>query len=524
MQGHKPYFSPRGFGLLDEGVPFWRENVQWWVILMVSVAWLAAPVEAGPPLSLDTVREQARVLATKDYRPQPGAELPDFLKKLNYDAYQSLRYRPEQAPWHGEQLRCGVQFFHRGYLFQEPVRIHLLENGQVRDFQFSPDQFDYGIVHPPKPVPAGLDFAGLRVLYAAGGASKQDEVASFVGASYFRLAGLRQSFGAAGRGLAIDTAEPGGEEFPRFTEFWAEKPGAMAGQLEFFALLDSPSAAGAYRFVINPGDITVADVEASLFVRKESKKFGLAPLTSMFLMGANRSRFIPDFRPQVHDSDGLLIQTSKGQWLWRPLINPEKKHQVSHFQVDDLWGFGLLQRDRDFHDYQDLGRRYDLCPSLWVEPRNKWGAGTIELVEIPSPSEGNDNIVAYWLPKEKPAAGKEFRYAYSLSAQLTEPEHSAFLRVQSTRLSPDHDKIPPRFVVDFSGDSSPGQEAKVPLTARLQASHGEVRNLVTQFNEVTRGWRVSFELPGIGSEPSDLRLFLQSGDAAVSETWIYRFP
>jgi glucans biosynthesis protein len=409
----------------------------------------ATPPSAQPVVSFDTVRERARTLASREYHPEPD-KLPEVLKKLGYDDYQMIRFRPEEGPWHNQGLEFTLQFFHPGYLYQDPVLIHLVEDGQVRDFNFSPDQFDYDRVRFPAPLPRDLHFAGLRVLYPVNHPGKQDEVATFIGASYFRLLGARQRYGASFRGLAIDTAEPSGEEFPRFTEFWVEKPGAQSTFIQGFALLDSPSVAGAYRFVIKPGETTFVEEEASLFPRKEIKKLGVAPLTSMFLVGGNRTRFVPDFRPEIHDSDGLLLQMGDGQWLWRPLVNPQKRYQVSRFPGDSLAAFGLLQRDRDFRDYQDLAARYDLHPSLWVQPATNWGAGTVELVEIPTPNEHHDNIVAYWVPKQRAAPGHEFHWVCTLSAFLTGPEHPALETVVATRISSAHDGLPPRFVIDFT--------------------------------------------------------------------------
>ena len=401
--------------------------------------------------------------------------------------------------------------------------IHLVEEGQTRDFGFSPRQFDYGRVHFPEPLPQDLHFPGLRVLYPVNSPRKQDEVASFIGASYFRLLGARQRYGASLRGLAIDTAEPSGEEFPRFTEFWVEKPGAHASFIQVFALLDSPSVAGAYRFVIKPGETTFVEEEASLFVRKEIKKLGLAPLTSMFLVGENRTHFVPGFRPEVHDSDGLLLHMGDGQWLWRPLVNPQKSHRVSRFATDNLTAFGLLQRDRDSRSYEDLAARYELRPSLWVHPGANWGAGTVELVEIPTPNEFHDNIVAYWVPKQKPAPGQEFQWGCTLSAFLNGPDRPALEAVIGTRITPEHDKDPPRFVIDFTGGTVASLATNATVQAKVQASHGEVRNLVVQQNEITGGWRVFFDLGGDLNEEADLRATLLDGNRAISETWVYRY-
>ncbi|HYG36626.1 MAG TPA: glucan biosynthesis protein, partial [Clostridia bacterium] len=263
---------------------------------------------------------------------------------------------------------------------------------------------------------------------------------------------------------------------------------------------------------------------ACLFPRKATKKFGLAPLTSMFLMAENRTRFIPDFRPEVHDSDGLLVRTAAGEQLWRPLVNPDKKHQISQFPLDGLRGFGLLQRDRDFHHYEDLGARYELRPSYWVEPLNNWGAGMVELVEIPSPNEYNDNIVAYWVPKEKPAPGQEYRFTFRISALLKVHEPAPLLRVLSTRITPQQDKTPPRFIIDFTGGSQPSLavQEKLQVQATTQASCGQIQNLVTQKNEVTGGWRVFFDLTDTGREPAEVRVFLGNREKPLSETWVYR--
>jgi glucans biosynthesis protein len=318
------------------------------VLLTVGACLLAAwggeaPAQSEPGFSFAIVQQRARQRAATEYRPEPN-RLPQFLKSLGYDGYQRIRFRPETGPWEGQSNRFTLQFFHPGYLYQNPLAIHVVEQGRLTDFQFSPAQFDYGTNQFPKPVPPDLQFAGLRVLYPLNTAGKQDEAIAFLGASYFRLIGVGERYGASARGLAIDTAESTGEEFPCFVEFWIERPPRRANRLELFALLDSPSAAGAYRFLLQPGEPTVLEVEGSLFLRKAIRKLGLAPLTSMFLMGTSRTRFIPDFRPQVHDSDGLLIKGNAGEWLWRPLANPNKEHHVARWPADGPKGFGLLQR------------------------------------------------------------------------------------------------------------------------------------------------------------------------------------
>lgn len=472
----------------------------------------------SPAFTFSTLRETARALASKEFHPR-SSDLPDAWKNLTYDQYQQIHFRPESGPWNGEPVRFTFQFFHRGFIYADPVLVHLIENGVVQDYPFSQAQFDYAA----KPLPANLPpdnvFAGLRVLYPINEPQKQDEVASFLGASYFRVLGLHQQFGASLRGLAIDTAASSGEEFPRFTEFWLEKPREQATEFQLFALLDGPSVTGAYRFLIKPGDATVVDVEASIFTRREGRKIGFAPVSSMFLEGGNRTHFVPDFRPEVHDSDGLLMHRAGTNWDWRPLVNPVKDHRVSRFPSDNPEGFGLLQRDRSFDHYEDLQSRYDLRPSYWIEPQGSWGPGAVELVEIPSPNEWNDNIVAYWVPKEAPAPGQETHFAYRLFAILNGPIEP-LAHVRETLLAPEHDKAPPHFVVDFGG-AEPGGTDPV---AKVSTSRGTVRNLVVETNSVDGGWRAAFDLTDSGNEDTYLNLTLVGGDRPISETWSYRYP
>lgn len=490
--------------------------------LLFIISTLTLLREASAEFNYENLREKARAQAAKEYHADLNPELPDALKKLTYDDYRRIQFRRDKVPWMEQNLPFRIGFFHRGYLYTDPVQIHLIEGGQVNDLQFSPELFDYfGIENISKSLPNGLQFAGFKVAYATNGSPHVPEIASFVGASFFRLVSDSQRYGAAGRGLAINTAEPTGEEFPRFTEFWIQKPEKFDDSIRIMALMDSPSATGAFEFVIRAGESTVMDVKTSLFLRKDVKKIGFAPLTSMFMQGKNHTRYLPDFRPEVHDSDGLLWQNSPGEWLWRPLINPTKTHQVSRFQLNDPTGFGLMQRERDFHAYEDLDSRSELRPSLWVEPRNKWGVGALELVEIPSLAEGNDNIVAYWVPERQPTGGQDFFLTYRISALMSGPPESPPLLVASTRIAPEHDNIPPRFVIDFKGKPVLGTNGQV--TAKVDTSRGEIRNLNVQKNEVTSDWRVFFDLLGIGNESVDLHLLLNSGDQVLSETWIYHY-
>jgi periplasmic glucans biosynthesis protein len=477
----------------------------------------------GVRFSFSTVRELARTLAAKDFHPEQNSDLPEPLKKLTYDQYQMIRFRPEHNLWKDDHVRFMAQFFQRGYLYQDPVRIHVIDGDQLSDVAFSPEQFDYNANRIPKDLSPSLQFGGFRLLYPLNSPQKMDEVAEFLGASYIRALGASQRYGSSMRGLAIDTAEPTGEEFPRFTEFWLEKPPHLAGGIRVYSLLNSPSVAGAYSFVIEPGAVTRVEVEASLFFRKSPKKIGLAPLGSLFLMGQNRARYFPDYRPQVHDADGLQIESGDGNWTWRPLVNPAKTYRTSRFPVTELKGFGLMQRDREFGDYDDLQSRFELRPSYWVEPGKGWGAGSVELVEIPTPNDYNDNIVAYWTPSERPAPGHELHLTYRLSALLAGTEQVPLLRVRSTRIRPESGDTPPRFVIDFSGTSPQPVDLSLPGAAKVQVSQGQVRNLVVQTNDASGGWQVFFDLAGAGDNRTELRLRLQSGEEPASETWVYDY-
>jgi periplasmic glucans biosynthesis protein len=498
-----------------------------------SLAWLAAVLGAATlslaqndspePLPRSGLFERlladARASGGQKFEPPENA-LPDFLRNLSYDDYMRIRFKTERSLWRNSESRFQVQFFHPGYLFQDPVRIHVVDSTTEREIGYSQEMFDLGGIPFPRPLPRSLCFAGLRVLYPLNQPDKMDEVVVFLGTSFFRLLAADQRFGSSARGLAIDTAEPGGEEFPRFSAFWIERPGPLAEQIQLFARLESRRVAGAYRFLVKPGPITVMEVEGHLFFRDDIKKLGLAPLTGMFFFGENRTRHFADFRPEVHDADGLLLENADRTWVWRPLMNPAKVHQVSPFQ--GATGFGLLQRDRNWDHYQDLEARFESRPSYWVTPVGDWTAGRVELVEIPSTEERNDNVVAYWVPPDPVRAGQGLRFHYQLHAFSTDPDRPAsdLARVRDTRLQAEKGR-PVRFVIDFAG-GSPRPDSP-PVTCAIESSAGQLQNLTTQPNPMLGGWRAFFDLVPEGDKPVELRGRLLQGEKAISETWVYHF-
>lgn len=492
----------------------------------------AAPADGSkvqPEDIYSGVVEKAKKLAKQDYAEPPTVKSPE-VADMSYQEYRSIRFKPEKALWRDQSL-FEVQLFHTGFLYNEPVQINIVEpDSPASRLLFDSSYFSYDgkAARYAEMMPDNAGYAGFRVHYPLNTDEYKDEFIVFQGASYFRLVGPGHVYGLSARGLAVDTAEPNGEEFPAFREFWLVKPGAEDTRLTIYALLDSPSITGAYRFVLSPGVPTSMDVEARLFPRQEVKKLGIAPLTSMFHFGENSTRFYDDFRPEVHDSDGLQMRTAQGEWIWRPLTNP-RGLKVTSLQDKNPGGFGLVQRDRAFDSYLDIEAHYHDRPSLWVAPEGEWGEGRVELVEIPTDSETNDNIVSYWVPRQAVKPGQELTYKYRLRAfDATLPEHDK-ARVVRTRIGwaalPGQDNPPPRserqFIVDFHGGELQALAPEMPLKAHLQTSSGEYRDLtvVRLPNEAT--WRVSFKLKPNDEKPADMRLFIALRDQRLSEVWSY---
>jgi glucans biosynthesis protein len=394
----------------------------------------------------------------------------------------------------------------------------------VHPVAFSPSEFDYGKNDFASRVPQDLGFAGFRVHYPIKRADYGDEVIVFLGASYFRAVGRDQVFGQSARGLAVDTAASTGEEFPYFKEYWLVHPAPDATEMVIYALLDSPRITGAYRFLLRPGEQTVVQIQSRLFPRQEIAKLGIAPLTSMFFHGENSVRKFEDFRPEVHDTDGLLLESHAEEWIWRPLDNPETL-QVNSFRMPNPKGFGLLQRDRDFDHYQDLEARPDLRPSCWIVPRGNWGDGSVELVEIPSKNEMNDNIVTYWVPQRKVQSGTPLSFAYDLYWYSEDRNRPPAARVVATR----RDRPVPdsyRFIIDFQGPRLKWLPADTVIRGIVTAGSGADLGdqLVEQHlvkNPVTEGWRLGFEVRPKGNQPIELRALLQKNDETLTETWSY---
>ena len=484
-------------------------------------------IEFGParPFDFEWLKAQAKALAEQPYQ-EPVIRHPDVLETIDYDAYQQIRFKPERALWEDGGGPFPVQFFHLGRYFKAPVRLHEVADGQAREILYATDYFDFGKTGLDEKLPGDLGFAGFRVMDGRG---LPTDWLAYQGAAYFRTSGALNQYGLSARGLAIDTAMPWPEEFPRFSQFWLERTPEDSNHILVYALMDSPSVAGAYRFDwLNDGG-QVADIRAELFTRKAVARMGVAPLTSMFWFAENTRHLATDWRPEIHDSDGLAMWSGAGERIWRPLNNPPSV-QTSSFQDQDPKGFGLLQRDRAFHNYEDDGVFYDRRPSVWIEPQDDWGRGAVQLVEIPTDDEIHDNIVAYWLPATPVQAGSHWSFAYRLHWLADEPYPPiAVARVRHTRIGRGGIPGQPRpegarkFVIDFEGGPLEELEKLDEVEPVVDASRGRIDNAYALQIVGTRKWRAFYDLYAEGPAPVELRCFLRLGDRTLTETWLYQY-
>ncbi|MEM1442065.1 MAG: glucan biosynthesis protein [Verrucomicrobiota bacterium] len=479
------------------------------------------------------VQEQAKNLAAMDYVSSPP--LPSVLDQLNYDQFRAIKTAEGAVIWSGRDSHFQLELLHAGYLFKQPVKMHFLnpEEDTVTPIPFAKSRFDYEdlVVHEEFSEESVEGYSGFRIRYPLNGGSKDfDEIGSFVGASYFRLLGEDQSYGISARGLAVNTVrEDVGEEFPDFVEYWIVEPEPGSSELRLYALLDSPSVAGAFQFDIVPGKSTATKINASLYFRKAVRSVGLAPLTSMYWFGENhKERPFMDWRPEVHDSDGLLVHSQNDEMIWRPFYNHVAIRE-SRYYARDIDGFGVLQRDRNFENYEDLSNPYWKTPSALVEPHTEWGDGVVRLVELPTNNEAMDNIVAYFEPAVAPAAGDEIHYRYTLSWMMHEEVALSPNRVLATRVGeigafPDTR----RFMIDFIGPEIEEMAADAPIFAELTSSaNGYITENQCFKNVKTGGWRVEFKLDTDDSNthPVELKCILKDPATGkpLSETWSYQW-
>ncbi|WP_076366276.1 glucan biosynthesis protein [Phaeovulum vinaykumarii] len=497
------------------------------------------PAETAPemapdpaqPFSFDLLTEEMRALAaTAHERPKVKAS---FLDNLTYDDYRLINFNPDRALWKGQGTLFTLAAFHMGWLFKEPVRLFEVDTkaAAARELTFSTDDFlYYNEMAARAPEHAAMPgVAGFRLASPMNRADVFDEVVAFLGASYFRALGRGSAYGLSARGLAINTGMRRAEEFPRFSRFYIERPAPGAEEIVLFAALESPSVTGAYRFVIRPGATTVMDVTLRLFFRAAVDQLGIAPLTSMFLFSEKNRADFDDYRPNVHDSDGLCIERADGDVLWRPLNNPPRLAS-SYFVEDSPRRFGLHQRDRDFDHYQDASARYERRPSVDVEPLGDWGRGVVRLVEIPTDLEVNDNIVAFWVPEGQVSAGESREFAYRLHwGDLPHDKDDTRAYIDETRAG--HGGVSGvantdgtrKFVIDFRGGIIAGLPGDAEIEAVASVSRGEiVTKTLSRIPE--RGiWRLVLDVAGDEGETVELAAHLRGYDRKLSETWLYQW-
>jgi glucans biosynthesis protein len=486
----------------------------------------------GPAKAFDYawLKGQARFLSGNPFQASKDI-MPPAMGALSYDQYQSLRFRTDRSLWGDAGLPFRLQFFHVGRGFAQAVHLFEVNEGQAREILYDPSMFEFdkaGI--DPAVMRDHAGFAGFRVQFVT---DWKDDIAAFLGAAYFRaVGGDTRQYGLSARALAVDTAFPRPEEFPRFTSFWFERPAKGQASITLYALMDSPSIAGALRFQIAPGGTQVMDIDSALYPRKPIDRLGIAPLTSMFFYAKNDRRGVNDWRPEIHDSDGLSIWTGGGEWIWRPLTNPAQNHLNSFFDENPR-GFGLLQRDRNWDHYQDDGVYYDRRPSLWVEPKSGhgWGKGAVQLFEIPTVDETFDNIVAFWNPAEKTKAGQEMLFSYRLYWGTHMPYASPLAQTIATRtgiggtVGQKRQYYSWHFAVDFSGGELGALAKDANVEAVISTSKGTTEHITAHYIEEIKGYRALFDIrpPEDSNDIIDVRLYLRIDSRPLTETWIYQW-
>lgn len=484
-----------------------------------------APVPQAPKFGFEDVVKRARELAEAPFDASI-AKLPDGLDTLDFDGWRDIRFRPDKAFFGNSPFRLHV--FHLGHIFRRPVTINLIRDGIATPIPYSAGIFDYGKTKFERQLPVNTGFAGFRLHYPLNNPRVYDEACSFIGASYFRFLGRGQSYGLSARGLAVETGT-NHEEFPFFREFWIETPGPKAEKIAFYGLLDGQSVTGAYRFDLDPGQDSVMEISATLFARRPGVKFGLAPLTSMYFLGENDRRQSPDFRFELHDSDGLQVHNDSGEWLWRPLRNPSWA-SITSFSDKSPRGFGLMQRDRNFDHYQDLELAYQSRPSYWIEPSDAFGEGRVELVELPTTDETNDNIVASFIANDGPTPGAPYTVGYKIVSTLDmnrlSPGGRTVNTFQTAARALGSRETPPdgsrRFIIDFAGgdlDYFAADTGLVEVVASI--TQGSVLRAFPMPNPHVKGIRAFVDVQTPNGHAADIRVFLRAGGRTLTETWTF---
>lgn len=494
---------------------------------------LAQEAETGP-FDFDSFTERMKALAQMAYEPALPP-LPEVYAGLNYDGYRMVQFDPQKAKWAADGLGYQVHAFAMGWLFKEPVAVSEIVGGsahaigfETADFKFYDDGLKAKAEAEPFP-----GVAGMRINYPLNKPGNADELVSFLGASYFRALGRDNIYGLSARGLLINSWREGPEEFPRFSEFYLEKPASPADPLTMYAALESQSVTGAYRFVITPAgpdrQETVMEVTARLFFRADVPELGIAPLTSMFLFAETNRAGFDDYRPQVHDSNGLILVKESGETMWRALNNATTLGNTFLWDSNPR-AFGLYQRDRSFETYQDAGAHYERRPSIRVEPVDGFGQGSVRLIEIPSKLEADDNIVAFWIPGDPVKAGdsREFHYRLVWGDLLPQAE-SPLAYVAETRAGQggisgvENAASLRKFVVDFRGGELEAMEPDAPLEVKAEASAGKITSTTLSKVAANDVWRLVLDVETDGQPLIELKASVAADGRPMTETWLYQW-
>ncbi|ASM51950.1 periplasmic glucans biosynthesis protein [Pseudoalteromonas espejiana DSM 9414] len=495
-------------------------------IISTSMSLHAEPAQASANFTFEDLKAMAKASAEKPYTPT-AVPAPELIDKITYDEHWKIRFK-EGETLYPNGKKAPLQLFYPGRYFPEPVSIYIRDDkNNVKELPFSNALFDMPDDSPAHDLPQGFGFAGFRIMRPD---IKPDWI-SFLGASYFRTDGPQGQYGLSARGIAINTGMSEPEEFPRFSAFWigpAEKKGES---VSVWALLEGPSITGAYRFGLSKdnkeakGHIT--SVSANLYMRADVERLGIAPLTSMYWYSEKDKTEAKDWRPEIHDSDGLAIHTGSGQYIWRPLNNPQSV-STNSFIDENPKGFGLIQRDRDFNNYQDDGVFYNKRSSAWIKPQGDWGKGAVQLVEIPTKDETFDNIVAYWVPEKEARKGDEFTFSYDIEWRPLDPKSKTLASVVNTRQGQGGipgQPIPEgvnKMVIDFEGPVFKGLDRESGIKPIVEASNGEILEPIGAYPIVgTNQWRLAFDYKQSNNNPVHIRAYLvDKNDEAITETWV----
>lgn len=475
-------------------------------------------IAEGQRFDAALIVDAARMLARRPLAPASAPDLPEGYSALSPEQLAGIRMQPGSALWAGENRGFTVEPLHRGSVFAAPVNLFVVEDGIVRRVGFDRSRFDYGRINPP-PADVDLQFSGFRV---SAGLERPYDMAIFQGATFFRAIARGQGFGSLARALILRPGETKGEEIPFFRAFWIERPSPASGLLVIHALLDSESVAGAVRMTLRPGDIALIDVEMTLFARQAMEHIGYGCTMGTFLSGPQSRRTFDDLRPAVHEVSGVQMQTGAGEWIYRPVNNPATL-QVSSFMDNNPRGFGLLQRERDPVAFQDDDQRFELRPSVWMEPLGDWGPGSVQLIEIPSDNEVNDNIISYWRPRGAIAAGSETAFAYRQAWCWQTPDRPSLAYAARTRQGRGSQARRRRFVVEFAAERFADASFLATVKPNLTATPGAINAVRLWPNPERRTLRVGFEVEAGAENLTELRLVLEAGGQPVSETWLDRW-